>query len=104
MAWEWYGWRIVCKPALQPTRARAGPHIDAVEFAAQTLASTTPPAARCIVDEAQLAEAVDALLSDQVLCEASRCAALRTARSLERGLLGRVWRKIECALRLPPLN
>ena len=80
-----------------------GPHIEAVEHAAAALAGTMPRAAHQIHSADELAAAVDALLSDDGLRDASRAAASTTARALEQGVLDGVWEELRGPLGLPEL-
>lgn len=80
-----------------------GPHTEAVECAAATLAATEPPAARRVRDAAELAAQVRLLLCDAPLRTACRAAASAAALELERGVLDRIWSELEGPLGLPPL-
>ena len=81
-----------------------GPHTEAVEHAADALASTSPPAARCVRDADELQTELEPLLSDARLRDACRAAASDTARALEKGVLDRVWLELERPLGLPQLH
>ena len=78
-----------------------GPHVEAVEAAADALAGSAPPAAQLVVNSDELRNALDGLLSDAPAREARRRAASRVAAELEAGVLDAVWDELVEPLGLP---
>lgn len=78
-----------------------GPHVESTAMAADALAATEPPAARCVRSAEELCAALGEVLGDEHLREATRKAASRAAHALEEGVLERVWAELEGPLGLP---
>jgi len=78
-----------------------GPHVDATAGAATTLSTTCPPAATCVQSAEELLAELRKVLKSPALLAARREASAQAARTLEEGLLGRLWKQLQGPLRLP---
>lgn len=78
-----------------------GPFGESNGAGRELLASTDPPAARCVHDAEALAVEVHRLLASSQALRDARAAARRVALELEHGKLDRIWIELEDSMSFP---